>query len=1174
LTRHQNAAKIDSAALGYGTPDFCPRQDIFQTMRMRVRHAYPFVLVLIVFAAALPFAKVFAAWNSHHRIVTPADPDTASAEAARFNSIGVAYMGQQRFGEAQKQFAAALNVQSNYALAKLNLGIALLAQQKSDDAKKALLEATAKLPDDPYGWYNLGLVYKDTAEHEKAIEAFQHVTKIAPNEPDAFYFIGYLNTQLQKYDEAIAAYNSALAIFPYHASAEFGLARAYQRKGDAENAKEHLQKFQKMTAAKIGTPFGAGYGDQGKFSLAEYSKNGLPKAPAAIPVRFVRQALAVGASSGACFFDYDGDGKPDLLLVGAAENGAVRLLHNSGNREFVDVTKSSGIALSASGLSCAAGDFDNDGKTDFAVCMNDGVHLFHNDGGGRFTDVTRTAGIKSGRGCVSVTFVDYDHDGDLDLYLTASPIHDARNLTWHNVLWRNNGNSTFTDVSAETSMGKEATGGGVVTSDFNSDRAIDFVVAGGTKGAAILLNPREGEFKALDGIDFAKEGLPPAVGVVSLDFDKDGWMDLAFTHAGAPGISLWRNKEGKALERVALPDFGWKSGAGIAAVDYDNDGWIDLVAVGDGANGGEVRLLRNLGGAKFADVTKETNLDAVKPSKPIALAAADVSGNGAMDLVVTQADSAPLLLKNDGAEKNGWLEIDLKALNDNKSAIGTKVEVFAGELYQKWEVQGASGYLGQSALPIHAGLGGEKGADVVRLLWPTGVPQDEIKLDGRKSQQVSELDRRGSSCPILFSWNGKEYEFIADMIGPGVVGHWVAPGERDVPDPTEYLKVPAKSAQLRDGMLSFRFLEPMEETVYLDQVKLLAIDHPASYDVYPNERFAATPPFPEFAVVPTEHPHPPAGAWDDRGNDVLSLLARRDRKYVTDFEGMPFVGFAKLHWVELDLGAWNPRLPLRLILDGYTDYFTATSMYAADQAGVKVIPPYVEAQGANGKWVRVVEDMGFPAGLARTMIADLTRKLPAGTRRIRIVNNLKIYWDAIRIDQTPDQKSSRVTEVPLAKAPLDFLGFPKEIRLKPASDTVYSYAKRSKTGPYARAAGNYTRYGDVKPLLSAADDRFVIFSSGEGMKLDFDANSLPPLPAGWVRDYFFMADGFEKDMDFYAAHAFTVEPLPKHGMKPYPYAAGEDYPTDAEHRGYQLDYNTRSRSGKLPGDLKYHFNVR
>jgi len=127
------------------------------------------------------------------------------------------------------------------------------------------------------------------------------------------------------------------------------------------------------------------------------------------------------------------------------------------------------------------------------------------------------------------------------------------------------------------------------------------------------------------------------------------------------------------------------------------------------------------------------------------------------------------------------------------------------------------------------------------------------------------------------------------------------------------------------------------------------------------------------------------------------------------------------------------------------------------------------------------------------------------------------------------------------------------------------------TGQYARAAGNYTRYGDVRNLLRSADDEFVVFSSGEGVKLDFDASGLKTQPEGWVRDYFFFADGFEKDMDFYAANAFTVEPLPKHGMKPYPYAPGEEFPEDAEHQKYQLEYNTRQRSGQLPADLQYHY---
>src|SRR5712664_1372092 len=819
------------------------------------------------------------------------------ADAYRLNTLGVAYLNQQRPADAQKYFEQALAADPKFAVARLNLGVSLLAQQKLEPARAALEAAAQQLAKDAYAWYNLGLAYKDLGESEKGIAAFQRVTEIAPNEADAYYFCGYLYSQLQKYDEAIAAFQKGLAFAPFHASSEFGLARALQRKGDAAAAKEHLARFQKITAEHLGAPFGAGYGDQGRYSLAELPRSMIVDVPAAIPVRFTPQTdafvakatggedAAIEPSTGACFFDYDGDGKPDLFLVSGMANGTSRLLRNLGDGKFADVTLTAGMDLKGSGYGCAAGDFDNDGHTDLAVCLSDGIKLLRNSGDGKFADVTEKVGIRREKGCVRLTFVDYDHDGDLDLYVTMRSGAGVRN-----VLWRNNGNSMFTDISEQTALGVAATGAGVVATDFNNDRAIDFIVAGGTAGAAIYLNPREGKFAALSGVDFAKENLPAAVGVVALDFDKDGWMDLAFTHAGAPGISLWRNVEGKRLERVRLPDFGWQRGWGIAAVDYDNDGWLDLVAAGETSSGAEIRLLRNLGSKGWGDVTKDVHLDAVKLNQPRAIAVADLRGNGSADLVVTQLGGEPVVLRNEGGNKHNWMRIDLKGLCDNKSGIGTKVELYAGTLYQKWEVAGAAGYLGQNATSIIAGLGTEQKAEVVRLLWPTGVPQDEVNLAANKEHSFGELDRRGSSCPILFSWNGREYEFIADMIGPGVVGHWIAPGERDVPDPDEYLKVPARSLQVRDGKLSFRFLEPMEETVYLDQVKLLAIDHPASFEVYPNERFAANPPFPEFVVGPTRNAHAPVGSWDDRGNDVLALLAKRDRKYATSFDELSFAG--------------------------------------------------------------------------------------------------------------------------------------------------------------------------------------------------------------------------------------------------------------------------------------------
>jgi hypothetical protein len=278
-----------------------------------------------------------------------------------------------------------------------------------------------------------------------------------------------------------------------------------------------------------------------------------------------------------------------------------------------------------------------------------------------------------------------------------------------------------------------------------------------------------------------------------------------------------------------------------------------------------------------------------------------------------------------------------------------------------------------------------------------------------------------------------------------------------------------------------------------------------------------------------------------------------------------------MHSLELDLGAPYSGGPLRLLMHGEIEYFTATSMYAADQAGLQPVSPYVEALGKDGKWQRVIDDMGFPAGGARTMTADFTSKLPLGTQRIRITTNLQIYWDSILISHTSQNQPTRVTEVPLSRSDLRFHGFPLKIENKPPGNVAYVYEKASATGPYTRPAGSYTRYGDVLPLLTHLDDRLAVFGSGDEVALDFDPAKLPALPQGWVRDYFFNANGYEKDMDFYAYGGDRVEPLPFRSMGAYPYPAEKGFPDDPEHLNYLLQYNTRYMSGNEAKGYAFHY---
>jgi hypothetical protein len=422
------------------------------------------------------------------------------------------------------------------------------------------------------------------------------------------------------------------------------------------------------------------------------------------------------------------------------------------------------------------------------------------------------------------------------------------------------------------------------------------------------------------------------------------------------------------------------------------------------------------------------------------------------------------------------------------------------------------------------------------------------------------------------------------MLGAGVVGHWIASSgnkiERDIARPTEAIKLDRASLRAKDGKLSFRFMEPLEESVYLDQVKLLAVDHPSDVDVYPNEYFASNPPYPPFKVVFSNKndARPPAGAWDEHGHNVLpDLLAHR---YFGDFKVLSFMGFTEPHTLELDLGKPYGGGPLWLLLHGEIEYYSATSMYAADQAHLRPFAPYVEALVSTGsstknsekeQWVRVVDDMGFPAGGARTMTADLTGKLPPGTRRIRITTNLQIYWDNILISPTNQDQSARLMPVPLARADLNFHGFPLKIEDQPPGNVKYIYEKTSSTGPYTRPAGAYTRYGNVRPLLDSVDDKFVVFGSGDEVALDFDPTKLPALPQGWVRDYFFIANGYEKDMDFYAYRGDTVDPLPFRDMRTYPYP-GQSFPADAEHMNYLLEYNTRFMSGNEASGYAFQYS--
>jgi tetratricopeptide (TPR) repeat protein len=1104
----------------------------------------------------------------------------AYQDAARANNVGVAYMNQQLPAKALAKFEEAHRAETSSPIPLVNKGIALIYLRRLPEAVEVLKGASQVEPADPRAWYSLGLALFDSGNQQAALSAFKYAVELEPHDADSHYYVGNIELALKDYDHAIQEFETALKISPLHASAQYGLARALQRSGKIDEARKHLQRFQQITQNKTGTIFSDNYGEQGRYATAQDMLVPFPSVTAMIPVTFSPVEATSRTSSqssktsgvvngaGACLLDLKGNGETNIISMQAGRNAIQAYRIAQGGATTAVDTNLMGLAAPGKGVACAVGDYDNDGLPDIAVAVEDRVLVFHNLGHGKFADSTSTVGIRSLNHPAGLTFVDFDHDGDLDLFITGSPTGPGKAS---NVLWRNNGNSTFTEWTEPTALAGTRDSASAILSDINNDRAVDLVVTGRDAPPAIFENQREGAFQRVLLYDDAS--LPATRGVTILDFNKDGWMDVAVTHAGAPGLTLWKNVEGKHFERVLLPVSNAKGAWGLTPIDFDNDGWIDLVAIVETPQGARLRAFRNCGAKGFEDVTEALKLASVDVSGAKSLIAADVDGDGAPDLIVARGDAVPLVLLNVGGSKNHSLRITLTGLADNKLALGTKVEVLSNGTMQKFEVAGSSGYLSQGLTDILVGLGQSDHVDVVRMLWPTGVPQDEIDVAAGKPLALKELDRRGSSCPVLFAWDGRKYQFVSDVIGAAVVGHWVSPSSKNESDSDEWIKVDGSMLKPRSGRLSLRFGEPMEEINYIDQLRLVAIDHPEDTEVYPDERFLSERPFASGSpVIASPETHPLAGAWDDRGKDVLPLLARRDHQYVHDFRNLSYAGFANPHTLTLDLGEWSTQRPLRLFLHGFIEYFSASSMYAAWQANVRPEPPSVQVQLPDGSWRTVMQDMGFPAGLPRTIVVNLTGKLPEHARRIRIRTNLQIYWDQALVDNGVDAaRSMHETELSLASAKVAFRGYPKQMDGETPGDLTYDYQQISSTGPFQWQRGSYTHYGPVTPLLGKQDDRYVIFGSGEEIDAEFSDTALPVLPPHWKRDYFFYADGYVKDMDFYEALPFTVAQLPFQSMSGYPYPQSEHYPGDARSLDYRLDWNDRFESGNRTQLFQFHY---
>ncbi len=244
-------------------------------------------------------------------------------------------------------------------------------------------------------------------------------------------------------------------------------------------------------------------------------------------------------------------------------------------------------------------------------------------------------------------------------------------------------------------------------------------------------------------------------------------------------------------------------------------------------------------------------------------------------------------------------------------------------------------------------------------------------------------------------------------------------------------------------------------------------------------------------------------------------------------------------------------------MTGWTDYAFSSDNVAASQSGRTLRAPALQVRDAEGNWRTVIDNIGIPVGRPQTVVVDLAGKFLSASREVRLVTNMRIYWDRILVAESGAAAAPRVERLDASTADLGWRGFSAETTPDGREPYSYDYRKVSSTSPWKALPGRYTRFGDVRELLESIDDIFVVSRPGDELALSFDARRLAPLPPGWTRTFLLYADGFSKEMDLNSSSPDQLAPLPFHGMKSYPYAAPEAYPATPAHRAYVERYNTR-----------------
>ena len=1134
--------------------------------------------------------------TSASREAGPAGFERLGKILADFNR-GAGLLEQYKYVEAAKAFESVLEAAPDWTAARFNLGLAYFNMQEKPGAQSYLELAQTALetvlqsdPNHRHAQFCLGLYFQHLGENEEALQYFQSVYEADPNDPYVLYKCAEALINLGRTDEGIEMLEKVIALDPGFVSGAYRLATQYQRTRQRDKAMALFARFKELKETELtGGSFTVlkAYGTVGKYYMALGADNlPLPSSTKAPQQRIVfspelkpfdaeTSAWKIPGGTvnlpGIAVGDVDADGDLDLCMTAFGADGGAALWRNDNDGKF-----SHQMTLAQRSICPCFGDVDNDVDLDLWLGCAGMDMYFENDGKANFTkgQTAEIAGDQLVTHCARL--LDADSDGDLDflaLRLARGAVPATGTLeAAASSLYNNNRDGTFTDMADKLGVIFESNPVvAVVYDDFDNDRDLDLVIfSAGEKKVIGWVNDRAYAHRTLDA-ETTGLSVDGVLSATSGDPDKDGDRDLLiFTEEE---LQLFVNQGGFRFERDSdfTERFGRLRGSGGQFADFDNDGDLDILiadAFRRDGHCGPALLINDLKQGRFIntlEIDPGNLLSVIHYEGNASCVAADFTGNGTCDILLAPIGERPFLIEN-VTPGGHWIAIDLRGTRgqdrktrSNNSAVGARLEINSGALSQQYVVGTSSGPVAMSPYRIHAGLGEHTKVDWLRIVWPDAVLQAELELPADQVMMIAELQRKVSSCPHLFAWDGSHFRFISDFGGMGGIGYLAAPGVYARPDPTEYLPIP--HLEPLDGEFVFQVLEPIEEVVYFDEAKLIAVDHPAGSHVYPHEMMAISAPPPPFELFCFEETIEPERAVDHRGVDVTERIRKADRRYAgATHPDERFIGLADDHFVELDFGDTlrdvSPHARLVLFLEGWVEYPYSSTNFAASQANLSPRAPSIHVF-RNGQWIELFHEVGYPAGIRHMMTLDVTGKILPGDRRIRISSNMELYWDRIFMAPVLEDADLNVRETAVEHADLHFLGYPKEYSPDGRHPNLYDYSNVDRAIPWKIMKGHYTRYGEVTELLEAPDDCYVIMGRGEEVTLRFSADAFGPTPEGYRRSFILKTDSFCKDMDLYSAYPDTVEPLPFHAMSTYPFGTDEKYPDDEKRRAYRKRFNTR-----------------